>query len=166
MSERWQGEVRRLQAEKDQLGKLVLDLEGNTVDQGRKIQGVHEMHMKEVTALQEALRKKEEDMHAANVELLQKRDEDHQAKMSLERQREKDRSVALLRKKEQELQIKDQQLRAMRQRLREHEGVSGFEDGTTGVVHMSHPTCPSPRGGPRRTHSGDTSLPRLPLSAR
>merc|ERR1711953_1121116 len=128
MAERWQGEVRRLQADRDNLAKLVLDLETNKSDQGRHIQSVREMHESEVAGLRDNLKKKEDEMRVANLELLNKRDEEYQAKVNLERQREKDRSAALLKKKEQELQIKDTQLRATRQRLQALQGTGSLQD--------------------------------------
>merc|ERR1712217_602760 len=126
MAERWQSEVRRLQAEKDRLAKLVLDLEGSKSGQATEFHAVFEKHQQEVSSLREALRRKEEEMRGANLELLQQRDEEYQAKVSLEKQREKDRSIALLRKKEQEVHIKDQQLKAARQKIQE------LETGTKG----------------------------------
>jgi len=158
MADRWQQQVLRLQAEKDGLAKLVLDLEGQQTSQLQGLQGAQEQHQQEVARLQDSLRQREEDMRTANLELLQKRDDEYQAKVSLERQREKDRSIALLRKKEQEVQIKDQQLKAARQKIQELEG------GGNAATAAS----PSPRSGSlgRRSMSGDACLPPLPLSAR
>jgi len=164
MCERWQGEVRRLQAEKDKLAKLVLDLEGHQTGQAHEIRGTVEKHQQEVQALQEALRRKEEEMRAANLELLRQRDDEYQQKVSLERQREKDRSIALLKKKEQDMHIKDQQLKAARQRVQELESGSGA--GGVASVRSSSPSSRSHLSGSRRTLSGDGSLPPLPLSAR
>lgn len=164
MCERWQGEVRRLQAEKDKLSKLVLDLEGNQTGQAHEIRGVVEKHQQEVSALQDALRRKEEEMRAANLELLRQRDDEYQQKVSLERQKEKDRSIALLKKKEQDMQIKDQQLKAARQRVQELESGAGASGVAS--VRSSSPSSRSHLSGSRRSLAGDGSLPPLPLSAR
>mmetsp|Transcript_41249 Transcript_41249/g.119264 ORF Transcript_41249/g.119264 Transcript_41249/m.119264 type:complete len:493 (-) Transcript_41249:204-1682(-) len=155
MCERWQGEVRRLQAEKDRLAKLVLDLEGHKSGQASEIRGVLEQHQQEVGALQEALRRKEEEMRAANLELLRQRDDEYQQKVSVERQKEKDRSIALLKKKEQEVHIKDQQLKAAQRRLQELESGAGVRSSSPRSHTMS-----------RRNLASDGSLPPLPLSAR
>mmetsp|Transcript_109333 Transcript_109333/g.193636 ORF Transcript_109333/g.193636 Transcript_109333/m.193636 type:complete len:514 (+) Transcript_109333:90-1631(+) len=149
LAERWQREVARLQADKDRLAALVLDLEGRSTGQAKNLQGFQEQHQQEVARLQDALRHKEEEMRNANIELLQRRDSEYQAKVNLERQREKDRSIALLKKKEQEVQIKDQQLKAARSRIQE--------------LESSHGVASSPSSRGRR---GDGSLPPLPLSAR
>mmetsp|Transcript_89058 Transcript_89058/g.276876 ORF Transcript_89058/g.276876 Transcript_89058/m.276876 type:complete len:490 (+) Transcript_89058:1-1470(+) len=151
MAERWQGEVRRLQAEKDKLAKLVLDLESHQSGQATEVHGIVEQHQQEVATLRSALRKKEEEMRAANLELLQQRDEEYNAKVASERQREKDRSIALLKKKEQEVHIKDQQLKAARQRIQE------LESGTAAAAR--------PPSSSRRQLS-EGCLPPLPLSAR
>jgi len=152
MAERWQGEVRRIQAEKDKLAKLVLDLESRHNGQASEFRGVLEKHQKEVSELEGVLQRKGEEMRNANLELMRQRDEEYQIKVSLEKQREKDRSVALLKKKEQEVYIKDQQLKAARQRIQELEtGVKSV----TPVVAKSG--SPSSRGN---------SLPPLPVSAR
>jgi len=112
MAERWQNEVRRCQVEKERLSSLVTELEGRQTGQVEQWQGAVERHRKEVNALEDALKKQECEMKEANSELLSKRDEEYQAKVALEKQREKERSIALLKKKEQEVHIKDQQLRA------------------------------------------------------
>lgn len=151
LADRWQNEVKRVQAERDKLAAMVLDLETHKADQGRLFQGAQEQHLQDVSALHATLKKKEEDMRAANLELLKKREEEYAAKISLEKQREKDRSMATLRKKEQELQIKDQQLRGTKQRMRELEGASPL--GTT-----------SPAGTRRLSTGESQGLP--PLSAR
>merc|ERR1712070_161677 len=105
----------------------------------------------------ESLTRNEERMRAANLELLRQRDEDYQNKIALERQREKDRSIGLLKKKEQELHIKDQQLRAARQRIQELEVVGGVmsDSGRVGASSFTQSSSPSSKG-----------LPPLPLSAR
>lgn len=152
LAERWQREVARLQADKDRLAALVLDLEGRTSGQAQNLQGVQEQHQQEVHRLREALRHKEEEMRNANLELLERRDSEYQAKVNLERQREKDRSIALLKKKEQEVQIKDQQLKSARSRIQELESS------------MCISASPSSRGSSVRR--GDAALPPLPMSAR
>lgn len=163
MAERWQGEVRRLQAEKDKLAALVLDLEGQHTGQATNLRGAHEKHQQEVASLQAALRKKEEEMRAANLELLQQRDDEYNTKVSQERQREKDRSIALLKRKEQEVQIKDQQLKAARQRIQELEAAGPA--GGTGLQSAS-PSSRASSTSSRRHLAGDGCLPPLPLSAR
>lgn len=163
MAERWQGEVRRLQAEKDRLSKVVLDLEGHQSGQTKDIHAIQERHRQEVASLQEALSRKDHEMRIANTELLQKRDDEYQAKVSIERQREKDRSIALLKKKEQEVQIKEQQLKAARLRIQElEENVSGGASGRSSGVHSASPPC---NRSPSTSMSRST-LPPLPLSAR
>lgn len=168
MAERWQHEVQRLQSEKDRLAATVLDLESHNSSHAKTMQGTTESHQNEVTRLQEALLRKEEEMQSANVELLQKRDEEYQSKMAHERQREKDRSIALLNKKQQELQMKEQQLKAAKQRIQELEAGSPTPPGGLPVP----PAVPSPssRGGSSsgRKHGADacSPLPPLPMSAR
>lgn len=159
MAERWQSEVRRLQAERDRLANLVLDLESRQNGQAKEFHGAWEQRQNEVVALQEALRKKEEEMRAANLELLQKRDDEYQAKVGLERQREKERSIALLKRKDQELHIKDQQLKAARQRLQE------LDTGSTAAPGCAA-ASPSSRGSSAPRKSSESVLPPLPLSAR
>eukprot|EP00747_Dinoflagellata_sp_TGD_P212852 gnl/TRDRNA2_/TRDRNA2_85888_c0_seq1.p1 gnl/TRDRNA2_/TRDRNA2_85888_c0~~gnl/TRDRNA2_/TRDRNA2_85888_c0_seq1.p1 ORF type:complete len:532 (+),score=179.25 gnl/TRDRNA2_/TRDRNA2_85888_c0_seq1:108-1703(+) len=154
LAERWQGEVKRLQAEKDRLAKLVLDLESSHSIQGKNFQGVQEQLKNEANSLREALRKKEEEMRNANFELLHKREGEYQAQVNLERQREKERSLGMLKKKDQEVTIKDQQLRAAQKRIQELE--AGQEPSSRG----------STPGISRRGLDKDTGLPPLPLSAR
>lgn len=158
MADRWQREVTRLQAEKDRLAALVLDLEGHKSGQAHSFQGVQEQHQQEISRLQEALRRKDEEMRVANTELLQKRDEEYQTQVSAERQREKDRSIAMLRKKEQEVHIKDQQLKAARQRVQE------LESSSTGSTLLPSPSSRGSSAG--RRNGSEASLPPLPLSAR
>merc|ERR1719498_1487656 len=124
MSERWQREVQRLQAEKDRLATVVLDLETHKAGQAKHVQGANELHQQEINRLQEALQRKEEEMRCANMELLEKRDAEYQNKINLDRQREKERSIALLNKKQQELQVKEVQLKAARQRIQELEACT------------------------------------------
>jgi len=163
LADRWQREVQRLQAEKDRLAAVVLDLETHKSGQAKHLQGAHESHQQEVSRLQEALRQKEEEMRAANMELLQKRDTEYQSKITLERQREKDRSIALLNKKQQEMLIKEQQLKAARQRIQELE--SGMPPGRGAASPGS--ARGSSSGGRRPSGDGqDASLPPLPFSAR
>merc|ERR1711994_712283 len=100
-------------------------------------------HQNQVSALEDALQRKDEEMRVANLELLRQREDEYQTKVSLEKQREKDRSVALLKKKEQEVQIKDQQLKAARQRIQELES-GGKVSALNGGVAKS--TSPSSRG--------------------
>merc|ERR1712050_750142 len=118
------GEVTRLQAEKDRLAALVLDLEGHKSGQAQSLQGAHEQHQAEISRLHEALKRKDDEMRVANAELLKKRDDEYQTQVSAERQQEKNRSIAMLRKKEQEVHIKDQQLKAAKQRIQELEAGS------------------------------------------
>jgi myosin heavy subunit len=169
MAERWQCEVRRLQAEKDKLAKLILDLESRQCGQIDHFQSYQERHRQEVASLQEALRRKEEEWREANLELLQRRDEEYQAKVSMEKQREKERSIALLKKKEQEVHIKEQQLKAARQRIQELEG-SGCDGGLLTTSTTSPNTSRGSSLSGRRPSSGsrtpETGLPPLPLSAR
>merc|ERR1712093_881930 len=75
----------------------------------------------EIGRLQAQLRTQEETLRSHNYELLQQRDAEYNAKVSLEKQKEKDRSIMILRRKEQELVVKDQQLRAARRRIEELE---------------------------------------------
>jgi len=152
MAERWQNEVRRCQAEKERLASAVLEMEGRQSGQAVQLQGAVDQHRRQVSALEDALRRKEEQMREQNLELLSRRDEEYQAKVALEKQREKERSVALLKKKEQEVQIKEQQLRAAKQRIQDLE--SELRSSTAGSD--KRPAC---RGG-------ETALPPLPLSAR
>ncbi|CAE7228436.1 unnamed protein product, partial [Symbiodinium sp. CCMP2456] len=126
MAERWQNEVRRCQAEKERLAAAVLDMEGRQSGQAQQMQGAVDQHRRQVTALEDALRRKEDQMREQNLELLSRRDEEYQAKVALEKQREKERSIALLKKKEQEVHIKDQQLRAAKQRIQELLASSHF----------------------------------------
>lgn len=155
MAERWQGEVRRLQAERDELAALVLDLESRQSGQVKEIQGAKDHHQRDVSALQEQLRRKEEEMRHTNLQLLQQRDQEYQAKVTIEKQREKDRSVAMLRKKEQEVIVKDQQLRAARLRIQELESGSAIASSPSADQRL-----------PSRGSGSDGSLPPLPLSAR
>merc|ERR1711948_183895 len=87
------------------------------------------------------------------MELLQQRDDEYQAKVSLEKQREKDRSIALLKKKEQELQIKDQQLQAAKKRVQELETGCGAMPGMSPTSHASRGMSPKPSS---RTSTGST----------
>lgn len=177
MAERWQGEVRKCQAEKDRLAALLLELEGRQTGQAQQIKGASERHIQEVSALQESLRRKEQEMREANLELLSRRDEEYQAKVSIEKQREKERSIAQLKKKEQEVQIKDQQLRAAKQRIQELEMGAAASSASTSIagshaasVATSPPSSRSSSSGGKRPGSGgrggDSGLPPLPLSAR
>eukprot|EP00933_Yihiella_yeosuensis_P044175 TRINITY_DN39263_c0_g1_i2.p1 TRINITY_DN39263_c0_g1~~TRINITY_DN39263_c0_g1_i2.p1 ORF type:complete len:559 (-),score=156.86 TRINITY_DN39263_c0_g1_i2:60-1682(-) len=174
MAERWQGEVRRLQAEKDKLAALVIDLESCKAGQTDTMKCAAERHRQEVNTLQESLRRKEEEMRSANLELLQRRDEEYQAKVAMEKERERERSIALLRKKEQEVQIKDQQLKAAKQRIQDLEGGRYSCDSTCAGngTSISTGSPASSRGNssqgrrPSSSGRGDAGLPPLPLSAR
>lgn len=168
MSERWQREVQRLQAEKDRLAAVVLDLETHKMGQAQHFQGAQDLHHQEVSRLQEALQRKEEDMRSANMELLEKRDVEYTNKINLERQREKDRSIALLNKKQQELQVKETQLKAARQRIQELEAGMPNSGSHSGLGAASPGSRGSSSAG-RRPSSGEgreSSLPKLPQSAR
>lgn len=166
LAERWQGEVKRLQSEKDRMMRAMADLEGKTSGQASQLTREFERQQQELTAMRESLERKEEEMRASNLELLQQRDSECQAKLQSETQKEKNRSVALLKKKEQELKIKDEQLQAARRRLQELEGGSGFADRGTprGESHSRGSTGSSIRR-PSASMSSD-ALPPLPLSAR
>merc|ERR1712176_736372 len=78
MAERWQGEVRRLQAEKVKLAKLVLDLESRQTGQANEFRGAWEQHQNQVSALEDALQRKDEEMRVANLELLRQREDEYQ----------------------------------------------------------------------------------------
>ncbi|CAE7902354.1 unnamed protein product [Symbiodinium microadriaticum] len=80
MAERWQNEVRRCQAEKERLAAAVLDMEGRQSGQAQQMQGAVDQHRRQVTALEDALRRKEDQMREQNLELLSRRDEEYQAK--------------------------------------------------------------------------------------
>merc|ERR1719231_422414 len=82
MCERWQREVHKLQAEKDRLASTVLSLETEKNGQTKHLQGAQETHQQQLLELQESLRKKEEEMRAANTELLEKRDAEYQNKIN------------------------------------------------------------------------------------
>mmetsp|Transcript_40266 Transcript_40266/g.92580 ORF Transcript_40266/g.92580 Transcript_40266/m.92580 type:complete len:538 (-) Transcript_40266:13-1626(-) len=140
MAERWQVEVRRLQSEKDRLMKVVLDYETQKAKQETVLQSTREQLMSEVSALQDALRQKAETGQSSNREVLQRHEEELKAKLQIERQREKERSIALLKKKEQELQIKDQQLRAARQQIEELAQPTGNVPATLGASEACSPT--------------------------
>lgn len=167
MAERWQAEVRRLQAEKDKLAKLLLDVESRQCGQMDHFQSYQERHRQEVTSLQEALKRKEDEWREANLELLQRRDEEYQAKVTMEKQREKERSIALLKKKEQEVHIKEQQLKAARQRIQELEsGDGGLPTASTTSPNTSRGSSVSGRRPSSGGRTPDAGLPALPLSAR
>lgn len=181
MADRWQKEVLRLQDERDDLQQRMVELEGRQLGQAKEYQGAHDQHMNEVSTMNETLRKREEQMKQANEELLRKREGELQAKINLERQREKERSIALLKKKDQEVQIKDQQLRAARTRLQELEGsnvgaygaqTAAPPTGSIGMAPLPPPLQSSPRGrrplsgGPLAGGGAESGLPPLPLSAR
>lgn len=157
MAERWQGEVRRLQVEKDNLAEFVLEMETKHSGASRDLAQIKEKYQGEVVGLQDALRQKEHDMRVANSELLAKRDDEYQTKINLERQKEKERSIALLKRKDQELQLKDQQLRGVRQRLQE---LESSQKATSPNSSRGSSSVAS-----RRAQSVDT-LPPLPLHAR
>jgi len=161
MAEKWQREVHRLQAEKDRMAALVIELKDDQNGKVREISSARERHEQEIARLQDSLRKTQEEMRVANLELLQQRDSEHQATLNLERQREKERSIGLLKKKEQELHIKEQQLKAARQRIQE------LEYGTPPTTANTNIGTTSPDSflGSSLGRS-DTTLPRLPQSAR
>jgi len=175
MADRWQAEVRRLQSEKDRLTALVLDLENSQTRKAKDTNSLLEKCQQEVSSLKEALQKKEEEMRAANSELLQRRDEEYQAKVAVERQREKDRSVGLMKKKEQEVQIKDQQLKAARRQIEDLEAslaAASGADAQRGGTARRRPAGGSignsgtGSGGSGGSGGREGSLPPLPLSAR
>ncbi|CAK0860254.1 unnamed protein product, partial [Prorocentrum cordatum] len=60
MCERWQGEVRRLQAEKDKLSKALLDNESRESGRSNQQQALLESQQEEIRALQGRLQRKEE----------------------------------------------------------------------------------------------------------
>merc|ERR1719265_2441913 len=67
MAERWQAEVRRLQAERDKLAALVLDLENNTTGQKNSFNIIQQQHQEQVSSLKAELRRNQEDMRQANL---------------------------------------------------------------------------------------------------
>lgn len=157
LAERWQGEVRRLQAEKDRLAKALMDAEANLGSQGQKLASEMSRRQEETGKLQGLLKDREEEMRTANTELLQKREAEYGAKISMEKQKEKNRSIEALRRKEQELQIKDQQLQAARKKIEElqHGGGAGgpgghdlLSDGiSTNASSERNSRCPSAGSG-------------------
>lgn len=164
MAERWQGEVRRLQSEKDRLASVVLDLESRSTNQGQDVQSLLEKHREEVAGLREAVRKADEGGRQTNQQAMQQREQEYQSKMVHERQKEKERSIALLKKKEQEVHIKDQQLKASKQRIQELEAAAQAIGAAMGGGMTSvNSKCGSNTS--RRALSAD-HLPPLPMSAR
>jgi len=124
LAERWQGEVKRLQAEKDKLQRAVLDTETRSGGQAQDLQTQLRRYENENEKLREAMRNQEMQMRDQQRELLQQREQEYNHKVSLEKERERDRSMMQLKKKEQEVQIKDQQLKAARARIQELEACS------------------------------------------
>jgi len=124
LAERWQGEVRRLQTEKERLQKSVLDTETRSGGQAQDLQGQLRRFEQENEKLREAMRNQETQMRKQQQELLQQRDQEYTNKVSLEKERERDRSLMQVKKKDQEIQIKDQQLKAAKARIQELEAQS------------------------------------------
>jgi len=167
MADRWQREVQRLQAEKDRLAATVIEVETHKSSQNMHLHSAQESHQLELSRLQDALGKKDEEMRSANLELLQQRDEEYQSKITHERQREKDRSIALLNKKQQEMQIKEQQLKAARHRIQELE--SGMPSSAPLGGHGGASPSGSHGSSASRRLAGEcreAALPPLPFSAR
>jgi len=124
LAERWQGEVKRLQADQSKLQRAVLDTETRSGGQAQDLQGQLRRCEQENDRLKEAMRNQEMQMRAQQQELLQQRESEYSNKVALEKERERDRSMMSLKKKEQEVQIKDQQLKAARARIQELEAFS------------------------------------------
>lgn len=124
LAERWQAEVKRLQAEKDKLQRAVLDTETRSGGQAQDLQNQLRRYEQENEKLRESMRNQEMRMRDQQSELLQQREQEYTHKVSLEKERERDRSMMQLKKKEQEVQIKDQQLKAARARIQELEACT------------------------------------------
>merc|ERR1719240_1399812 len=109
------------------------------------------------------MRQKEEEMKAANSESMLKCEAEYQNKLSVEREREKNRSIGLLNKKQQELLLKEQQLKAARLRIQELESGNPAGQGSSTPDSMRGGSAGSRRASAEK---GDASLPPLPMSAR
>eukprot|EP00746_Dinoflagellata_sp_MGD_P161969 gnl/MRDRNA2_/MRDRNA2_89326_c0_seq1.p1 gnl/MRDRNA2_/MRDRNA2_89326_c0~~gnl/MRDRNA2_/MRDRNA2_89326_c0_seq1.p1 ORF type:complete len:539 (-),score=185.96 gnl/MRDRNA2_/MRDRNA2_89326_c0_seq1:226-1842(-) len=129
LAERWQEEVRRLQADQTKLQKAVLDTETRSGGQAHDLQGQLKFKEHENERLREAMREQEKQMRLQQQELLKQREQEYTSKVSLEKEKERDRSMAQLKKKEQEVQIKDQQLKAAKARIQELEAFGGMGAG-------------------------------------
>lgn len=129
LAERWQEEVRRLQADQTKLQRAVLDTETRSGGQAKDLQGQLRKYELENEKLREAMREQESQMRAQQQELLKQREQEYNNKVSLEKEKERDRSMMQLKKKEQEVQIKDQQLKAARARIQELEAFSSMGAG-------------------------------------
>merc|ERR1712146_792730 len=100
-------------------------------------------------------------------------EEDFEKRLAHEKQKEKDRSIAMLKRKDQEVQIKDQQLKAAKQRVKELEDAAASSAVCAAcgncIAKGSTEAAASPTAGRRdvaASSSAVTSLPPLPTSAR
>jgi len=138
---RWQEELIRMRVERDNLTNLVRDFDAKEA-QGAKEhaetrQVAEEQHRQALALASSERSSLEETLTATSMKLsfeaeevlrlqnahaadLQRLGEDFSARLVQERQKEKDRSITMLKRKDMELRIKDEQLRGALQRLGEH----------------------------------------------
>merc|ERR1712087_289313 len=98
-------------------------------------------------------------------------EEDFEKRLAHEKQKEKDRSIAMLKRKDQEVHIKDQQLKAVRQRIKQLEDTFSATSvcaacGASRAKGSAECQVSQSAGQDTVASSGVTSLPPLPASAR
>eukprot|EP00441_Pelagodinium_beii_P011163 CAMPEP_0197689436 /NCGR_PEP_ID=MMETSP1338-20131121/106837_1 /TAXON_ID=43686 ORGANISM="Pelagodinium beii, Strain RCC1491" /NCGR_SAMPLE_ID=MMETSP1338 /ASSEMBLY_ACC=CAM_ASM_000754 /LENGTH=218 /DNA_ID=CAMNT_0043271769 /DNA_START=26 /DNA_END=679 /DNA_ORIENTATION=+ len=102
MSEHWQIETKKSQADKDKLVTLLREAEGRNEAQDLVMKQTAEKHRQEVAGLQEILRRTENETREANKELLLQREKEYQNKVAMEKEREKEREAQDSKRKLQE----------------------------------------------------------------
>mmetsp|Transcript_10735 Transcript_10735/g.25612 ORF Transcript_10735/g.25612 Transcript_10735/m.25612 type:complete len:464 (-) Transcript_10735:73-1464(-) len=124
MAERWQEDLRRVTADRDRLAKVLAEQENLCQQLRGEVRQVKEAAAEETSALHEKLSLREKEWREANVELLGKREGEWSQKVTLEKGKDKDRTALILRRKEKDLAVKEQQLSAARARIAELEQSS------------------------------------------
>lgn len=112
-----QNELRRVSGDRDQMQQALLAAEDRATDVTARCDAKLAAQAASISQLEAKLKASENLTREQNWELLQQRDEEHNSKVGLERLREKDRSSALLRRKDQELQVASAQIKALKAKV-------------------------------------------------
>merc|ERR1711924_184122 len=112
-----QEELRRVIADREKMQRLLLDAE----DRARETAAKYENRIAEVEKARKAAEERataaDRVLRTQNAELLEKQQAEHTVKVGSEMLREKDRQSALLRRKDQELQVATAQIKSLKARL-------------------------------------------------
>jgi hypothetical protein len=112
-----QDELRRVVGDRDQMQRALLAAEDRAMDVTARCDAKLAAQAATISQLEAKLKASDNVARDQNWELLQQREAEHNSKVGLERLREKDRSAALLRRKDQELQVASAQIKALKAKV-------------------------------------------------